>query len=38
MTPDEQTAALNYHLRTLTRQYDKEDLAALRRRVQSARC
>jgi len=38
MSPDEQSAALNYHLRTLNRQYDNNDVANLRRRVQSARC
>ena len=38
MSPDEQTAALNYHLRTLTRQYGADDVEKLRARVRSARC
>jgi hypothetical protein len=38
MSPDEQTAALNYHLRTLTRQYGQDDVEKLRARVRSARC
>ena len=38
MSPDEQSAALNYHLRTLGRTYDKADIEALRQRVRTAKC
>jgi hypothetical protein len=38
MSPDEQTAALNYHLRAAYAKYDKADVDALRQRVRSTRC
>jgi hypothetical protein len=38
MAPDEQSAALNYHLRTLSATYNKEDIDALRQRVRTTKC
>ena len=38
MSPDEQTAALSFHMRNTLSQYSSEDVAALRRRVQTEKC
>ena len=38
MSADEQAAALNFHLRNMSRTYNKEDVEALRQRVRTAKC
>ena len=38
MSADEQAAALNFHLRSMARTYNKEDIDALRQRVRTTKC
>jgi hypothetical protein len=38
MSPDEQSAALNFHMRNLARTYSQQDIDALRQRVRTAKC
>ena len=38
MSPDQQVAVLNYHLRSLQRTYGENEIDALRQRVRTTRC
>ena len=38
MSFDQQSAALNFHLRNMARTYSQEDIEALRQRVRTTKC